>query len=155
MATPLFRQEALDHQRNRLFGEALIVWPVPLKWIMLGAVLAAAVFVAFSIWGDYTRKVHVTGFLAPTQGFVKVHAREVATVTERRVQEGQAVKKGEVLFVLSQDRGGLSGVGAGQVAATETRRRREALLQEKSRLLSIGRSQADQLQKRMMALSNE
>lgn len=49
MATPLFRQEALDHQRNRLFGEGLIVWPVPLKWIMLGAVLAAAVFVAFSM----------------------------------------------------------------------------------------------------------
>jgi len=151
----LFRPEAIEHQRNRLFGEALIVWPVPLKWIVFAAVLAAALFVAFAIWGDYTRKVHVTGFLAPTEGFVKVHTREVGTVTERRVQEGQAVKKGDVLFVLSLDRGGLSGLGAGQVAASETRRRREALLQEKSRLLSIGRSQTDQLQKRMLALSNE
>lgn len=155
MSTPLFRQEALDHQSNRLFGEALIIWPVSLKLITLGAVLAGAAFVAFSIWGEYTRKVHVTGFLAPTKGFVKVHAREVATILERRVEEGQLVKKGDILFVLSSDRGGMSGIGAGQVAVTETRRRREALLEEKSKLAAIGRSQTDQLRKRIAALSGE
>ncbi len=155
MTSPLFRQEALDHQRNRLFGEALVIWPVSLKLITLGAVLAGVAFIAFAIWGEYTRKVHVTGFLAPTKGFVKVHVREVATIAERRVEEGQSVKKGDILFVLSLDRGGMSGVGAGQVAVTETRRRREALLQEKSKLAAIGRSQADQLHKRIAALSDE
>lgn len=155
MTSPLFRQQALNHQSNRLFGEALVIWPVSLKLITIGAVVAGAAFIAFSIFGEYTRKVHVTGFLAPTKGFVKVHAREVATIVERRVEEGQLVKKGDILFVLTSDRGGTSGIGAGQVAVTETRRRREALLQEKSKLAAIGRSQTDQLHKRIAALTEE
>ena len=155
MSSPLFRPEALEHQRDRLFGEALIIWPVTLKVLAAGAVLTAAAFVSFGAWGEYTRKAHVTGYLVPSKGFVKVYAREVATITERRVKEGESVKKGDVLFLLSLDRGGVSGVGAGQVAVAETRRRQEALLQEQGKLADIGRSQVDQLQKRIAALSDE
>ena len=152
---PLFRQEALDHQRDRLFGQALIIWPLSLKLMGLSAALIGAAFVAFTIWGEYTRKVNVSGFLAPDKGFIKVYPREVATITQRRVQEGQFVKKADVLFVLSLDRGSTSGLGAAQVAITEIRRRREALLSEKSKLAAIGQSQTDQLQKRIFALNNE
>lgn len=155
MTSPLFRHEALEHQRDRLFGEALIIWPVTLKILAAGAVLTAAAFISFAAWGEYTRKAHVTGYLVPSKGFVKVYAREVATITERRVKEGEVIKKGDVLFLLSLDRGGISGVGAGQVAVAETRRRQEALLQEKGKLADIGRSQVDQLQKRIAALSDE
>lgn len=155
MTSPLFRHEALEHQRDRLFGEALVIWPVTLKVLALGAVLTAAAFIAFAILGEYTRKARVIGYLVPDKGFVKVYAREPATITERRVKEGDTVKKGDVLFILAPDRGGVTGVGAGQVAVTETRRRREALLQEKIKLAVIGRTQSQQLENRVAALFDE
>ena len=61
MTSPLFRKEALDYQRDRLFGEALIIWPIALKVLALGAVLTAAAFISLAAWGEYTRKAHVIG----------------------------------------------------------------------------------------------
>ncbi|MCA3001946.1 MAG: HlyD family efflux transporter periplasmic adaptor subunit [Rhodocyclaceae bacterium] len=155
MDSPLFRPESIEHQRERLFGEALVVWPVTFKIVLLCAVLTAVTFASFVTWGEYTRKARVSGYVVPSSGFVKVYAREVATITARRVSEGDKVKKGDVLFLLAMDRSGVSGVGAGQVAAVETGRRREALLQEKVKLAAIGRSQTDQIEKRIVALSDE
>jgi membrane fusion protein len=155
MPSPLFRKEALDHQRERLFGEALVIWPVALKILLVGALIAGASLVIFAIFGEYTRKARVTGFLVPSAGFVKVYAREVATLTERRVNEGDLVKKGDVLFVLSLDRSSALGLPTGQVAMDETRRRRDALQQEKLKLAAIGRSQTEQLEKRLASLGDE
>lgn len=123
--------------------------------LTLGAVVAAVAFVAFAVWGEYTRKSRMNGYLAPTHGFVKVYAQSVGTITERRVEEGQAVKKGDVLYVLSLDRGSGAGPQVGQVALNETRRRREALLQEKSKLAQIGRGQTEQLQSRIADLTDQ
>ena len=126
-----------------------------LRILTLGAVLAATAFIAFAVWGEYTRKVHVNGYLAPTQGFVKVYAQSVGTIAERRVTEGQTVKKGDVLYVLSLDRGSGTGLQAGLVALNETRRRREAVLQEKSKLAQIGHAQTAQLQSRISDLHDQ
>lgn len=155
MTLPLFRPQAIEHQRDKLFGEALIVWPVAFKILALGSTMIVAAFAVFVTLGEYTRKAHVLGYLVPTKGFVKVYARESATVLERRVKEGDLVKKGDVLFFLSLDRVGLSGLGAGQVAVSEIKRRHFSLLQEKIKLAAIGKSQTDQLQKRANALSTE
>jgi membrane fusion protein len=155
MPSPLYRPEALEHQRDRLFGDALIIWPVAFKVLALAAALVAIVFIVFVTWGEYTRKARAMGYLVPSSGFVKVYSRDAATIKERRVNEGDMIKKGDVLFVLSLDRSGSSGVGAGQIAAVETMRRREALLQEKEKLAAIGRSQTHQIEQRIAALSDE
>jgi membrane fusion protein len=155
MPSPLYRPEALEHQRDRLFGDALIIWPVAFKVLALAAALVAIVFIVFVTWGEYTRKARAMGYLVPSSGFVKVYSRDAATIKERRVNEGDMVKKGDVLFVLSLERSGGSGVGAGQIAAVETTRRREALLQEKEKLAAIGRSQTHQIEQRIAALSDE
>lgn len=123
--------------------------------LALGAVLACAAFLAFIIWGEYTRKTHVTGYLAPMNGFVKVYAQSPGTISERRVAEGDAVEKGAILYVLSLDRSGATGLLAGQVALSETRRRRDALLQETAKLAQIGRVQAEQLRTRIADLSDQ
>ncbi|MCA3034841.1 MAG: hemolysin D, partial [Rhodocyclaceae bacterium] len=104
MDSPLFRPESIEHQRERLFGEALVVWPVTFKIVLLCAVLTAVTFASFVTWGEYTRKARVSGYVVPSSGFVKVYAREVATITARRVSEGDKVKKGDVLFLLAMDR---------------------------------------------------
>ena len=52
------------------------------------AILVAALIVGFGFWGQYTRKEHVTGYLAPTQGLIKVFTPQAGTVLEKRVSEG-------------------------------------------------------------------
>lgn len=79
----------------------------------------------------------------------------MATLTERRVNEGDQVKKGDILFVLSLDRSGGTGLATGKLAADETRRRSEALQQERLKLTTIGRSQTEQLTKRIASLGDE
>ena len=64
MASPLFRREVLNHQRNRRVGEALVIRPISLKLSTVGAVLADAAFIGFLIYREYMCKVHVTGFMA-------------------------------------------------------------------------------------------
>jgi hypothetical protein len=52
MPSPLYRPEALEHQRDRLFGDALIIWPVAFKVLALAAALVAIVFIVFVTWGE-------------------------------------------------------------------------------------------------------
>jgi membrane fusion protein len=67
-------------------------------------VLLVACAVAVGSWlmlGEYTRKAHVRGLLVPDRGWIRLVSPQLATVTERRATQGQPVRAGEVLFVLS------------------------------------------------------
>lgn len=130
MKDGLFRVEAVEHQQTRWLGSILLMRPISFAgWTAL-AVTSACMIVALLFWGTYTKKARVSGFLQPDRGIVKVHAREVGTVLEKHVQEGQFVQRGEVLFVLSAER---------------------ASSQEPEVLASIGR----QLETRKASLQNE
>ncbi|MGE0672376.1 MAG: HlyD family secretion protein [Methylibium sp.] len=59
--------------------------------------------------GEYTRKARVAGVLVPDQGVIRLLPPEAATVLERHAQEGQTVRRGDALFVLSVDRSTASG----------------------------------------------
>ena len=73
-------------------------------------VLAVAALVALVlVEGRYTRKAHVSGFLVPDKGVLRLLPQQAGTVLERRVAEGQAVRQGDILFVLSTDRATLGG----------------------------------------------
>jgi hypothetical protein len=64
----LFRQEALDYQQQKLYGDILLIRPFSLaflSWLGTGlTALAAAVL----LWGEYTEKAHVTGVLRAASG---------------------------------------------------------------------------------------
>jgi membrane fusion protein len=101
---PLFRQAALAAQKNHWLGTILIIRPLSYGLLTLIAILFAAMVVAFMIWGTYTKRSAVVGQLMPETGLVKVYAPQFGIVVEKRVREGQAVKRDDVLFVLSSER---------------------------------------------------
>lgn len=100
---PLFRAEALEAQRSGLQGGVLIAAPLPLRLLVVASLLAAALIVAYGVWGEYTRKEAVSGFLAPSQGLIRIHAPRVGIVVERHVREGQTVAKGDALFTITNE----------------------------------------------------
>lgn len=85
-------------------GSVLMTQPLTLTMFTLWAILLAICCVAFAAWGTFTRKEHVTGRIALKQPVSKIYAPAVGTVLRKFVNEGEPVKKGQVLFLISTER---------------------------------------------------
>lgn len=127
----LFRPEAIEGQRQAWLGRIQLVRPLSLTVLTAFAVSAAVAVGAFLFVGDYTRKARVSGYLAPDLGLIRLMPQQAGTLIERHAAEGQQVRAGDALFVLSVDRSTLAGDSqAGVQRALDTR---ERSLQEASR----------------------
>ena len=60
--------------------------------------------ISFLMGGSYTKRSTVSGQLAPDIGVLKIYAPQPGTVLEKRVREGQLVKRGELLYLVSSER---------------------------------------------------
>jgi membrane fusion protein len=141
MRSSLFREEALQANRPSLYGEVMRVdSPGAWTFIALALVVAASVF-AFGFWGEFTRKAHVRGQLVPSMGHIKVHAIEPGIILERHVREGQSVRKGDVLFVLSLERNSQTASEANETAIAKLRERRASLAAELEQQGALGASE--------------
>ena len=72
MSNKLFRQEAIDAQRERFLGAASSARPVPLWVFTLLAAGAATLLLAIAVWGQYQRRERVEGFLDVDAGAARV-----------------------------------------------------------------------------------
>jgi len=84
--------------------------------------------VAYLWFGHYTSKARVPGVLVPDLGVIRLMPPESATVVELLAREGQSVKRGDVLFVLSVDRA--TGRGDAQAAVQRSLGDKERSLQD-------------------------
>jgi len=155
MKGALFRQEALDFHREQLLGNVVLVRPLAV-WLLTGAAIGIALTViGFACWGTYTRKAHVTGYLQPNKGVIKVYAPQAGTLIERQVTEGQPVKQGAVLCVVSSERSSREAPEAQASAMAQLRRRRTSLQDELAKQALIDRLQASTVQDRLRSLEAE
>jgi membrane fusion protein len=99
----LFRREAIEHRRQRLYGE--VVLAVPLTHWAVTATIAAAFFllVCFLVFGSFARKETVVGWVRPDRGVVRVQAQDDGVVESVHVVEGQDVDEGAPLIGLRLD----------------------------------------------------
>ncbi len=134
----LFRPEAVEAQTQQWLGRVQLVRPLSLGLVTAGVVLMLAALLAFVFVAQYTRKATVAGVLVPDLGLIRIVPTASGSVLERRVQEGQSVRAGDVLFVLALERPTLD-------AGTQAQVQRS--LEERARSL---RDSADQ-QQRLLA----
>ncbi|AKU21395.1 MULTISPECIES: HlyD family secretion protein [unclassified Massilia] len=105
MAThQIFRPVALNAQQTQWLGEVVLVRPLSFTVLSAAAALCAAAALLLLAFGSYTRSVAVLGQLVPDSGLLKLQVPQAGVVTEKRVREGQHVRAGEVLYVLSGER---------------------------------------------------
>jgi membrane fusion protein len=151
----LFRTEALDAQRTNWLGPVSLSQPLSFSVFAAIALLATLLLVAFFAFGSYTKRTTVTGQLLPAGGWSKVYPNQAGVVVEKRVTEGQAVREGDVLYVLSLERksdaapGGLASI-TGQVEA-----RRDSLRSELGKTRSIQQEQLTALTRKQAAYEAE
>lgn len=152
---PLFREQALVGQIPQSMGGIVLARLLSFTFLSLFAVLVSAGLCFFLAWSSYTQRSTVIGQLVPDSGLIKVHAQQPGIVVERRVAEGEEVKQGQVLYVVSSERqasavGSIQGSISGQVEQRQISLRAEV---EKAALLY--RQERDKLQHKIAALRAE
>jgi membrane fusion protein len=155
MANRLFRQEAIDAQREKLLGEVSLARPVPLWVFTAVAVAFATALVLFSVSGEYARRERVDGFLALDAGAARLLAPGAGTVIEILAREGEEVKAGQPLIRLSYERGTVSGVTSGELVQREISERIIGLEREQQQMRVLGAQQAEILRRKIDDLHRE
>ncbi len=151
----LFRQEAIDAQREKLLGEVSLARPVPLWVFTLLAIAFAAALVAFAFLGEYTRRERVEGFLALDAGAARILAPEIGTVADLMVKEGDEVAAGAPIARLSLERSTASGATPAELVQRELSQRATNLEAEKERVLQLAAQQQQQIRTRIADLRKE
>ncbi|SFD27576.1 HlyD family secretion protein [Collimonas sp. OK412] len=151
----LFREQALAAQQTKWLGDIVLVRPLSFTFLTAFAVVLAAIICAFLAWGSYTRHSTVSGQLIPDAGLIKVYAPQSGIVIEQHVKEGQQVKAGEVLYVLSSERQS-STLGATQAAiSSQVEQRQASLRDEMQKTRQLQQEERAGLNNKIAALGNE
>jgi membrane fusion protein len=104
MSQRLFRKEAINHQRERLWGDVILTQPLSMKLVTVAIALTLIALIAYLTLGSYTRKETVRGYLVPEAGLIQVSPAQSGTVTRLPVQSGDLVTKGDPLVEVETDR---------------------------------------------------
>lgn len=155
MPRQLFRQEAIDAQREKFLGEATIARPVPFWVFTLLAAGTAALLISVAIWGQYQRRERVEGYLALDTGAARVLIPDAGRVTDLLVKEGDEVTAGQELAKVSLERSTASGASTSEAVAAEIQSRRASLEKEQEQWRDLASQQIEQSRRRVKALQNE
>lgn len=131
---PLFRDEAVLHARVQQQGSVVLATPISYAVLSLLFAAIAACIVAFLWLGSFQRKVQVGGVLLPEAGVIRVVASQAGVVVERTARDGQAVKAGDPLFVLTSERASVTRGDAEKVISALLQGRRDSLLAERTQM---------------------
>ncbi len=127
------------------YGPIVLARPWPSSIFVLAAGLTTLSICSYLMLGSYTKRATVAGLLVPTQGTIRLLPAAPGIVTRKRVDEGQRVRQGELLFVLSDDRRAAGEPGQARLAeaqAASLAQRRESLLRAIGTLrLLLGQTQ--------------
>lgn len=59
----LFRKEVLEHKQHTWLGDILITRPKRFSYFVGLFVSITLVITAYLVWGEYTKKAHVSGYV--------------------------------------------------------------------------------------------
>lgn len=147
----LFRPEALQGRQQAWLGSIQLLQPLSLKLLSAAAIAAVLLTCTFLSLAEYTRKARVSGYLVPDRGVLRISATQTATVLQREVSEGQAVKQGDVLFVLALDSANQAEAGIAQNLTL----RQQSLQATSDQQRQLARTQRLALEQRRAGLQRE
>lgn len=114
----LFRPEAVHGQTEQHLGPVSVALSPKTRTLVYLFALLAVMAIAYLVWGSYTRRVTVSGFILPGSEVLRLYVPQAGTVTRRHVQEGALIRKGARLFTVSGERHGTLGPALDKIAAT-------------------------------------
>lgn len=130
---------------------------VPVSYRLIGslAFAIASALVAFLVLGSYTRHVTLPGQLTPAGGVIAVYPLQHGTIVAKRVSEGDAVARGDVLFVISGERRSASLGDTHALIGDRLAARRKSLAAQIGETRLLEQAERSALKKRAAALTAE
>ncbi len=150
---PLFRQEAIDHQKAKWAGSALLLRGYP-SWFVAGAcAFFFAILMIAVIFGSYTRRISVEGEVVTQPRAINIFSPQQGFIAKTLVQTGAEVTKGTPLYQLDVSRVARSG----NVTATATEAIDRQITQLEGIIAKLERNKYETQQniKRQIAQSEE
>jgi len=130
VSVTLFRQQAIDHQRLRIWGEVALA--LPASYALMTSFVAVSLVAAllFISTQTYARKEHAAGFLRPTGGIARIVPPRAGTITEVAVTEGQHVERDAPLLTVTDAVTSEHGENIDAAKCDELREQRDRLKQQ-------------------------
>jgi membrane fusion protein len=154
MNTSLFRAQVTQAQQASWLGGIHLAHNPRFSVIAAVALTLAGALLAFGAWGTVARKVRVPGILMPHTGTLELTSAMAGALLEQRVQEGEWVQQGQVLFVINTDKTSALG-STSALLASHLAQRRSTLLAERSTRLVQYQARETHLTHRIRSLSLE
>ncbi|MRV74356.1 HlyD family efflux transporter periplasmic adaptor subunit [Duganella sp. FT92W] len=133
----LYRQDALDARQISWIGDIVLARPVSFSTLTAMAVGAAVALVLFLCFGTYTKRSTVIGQLVPDNGLIKVYAAQPGIIERKAVEEGQQIRQGDVLYVISSERYGSGGSDVQASVSAQVHARLESLQAEEAKTRTL------------------
>ena len=154
MNTSLFRAQVTQAQQASWLGGIHLAHNPRFSVIAAVALTLAGALLAFGAWGTVARKVRVPGILMPHTGTLELTTAMAGALLEQRVQEGEWVQQGQVLFVINTDKTSAMG-STSTLLASHLAQRRSTLLAERSSRLVQHQARETHLTHRIRSLALE
>ena len=97
----LFRKEVITEKNNNWLGEALLIQPLSFYLITLALVAIVGVVITYLVCGEYTRKEHVSGYLVPDKGVIKIIPAQPGFFSKILVKNGDSVERGSPVAIVN------------------------------------------------------
>lgn len=100
----LFRQEAIDHQKAKWAGTALLITGYPAWIIACASALFFIILLLSIIFGNYTRRINVDGEIVTQPRAINIFSPQQGYVAKLLVKTGDEIAKGAPLYQLDVSR---------------------------------------------------
>jgi len=151
----LFRQQAIDEQRDRLYGDVIINQPISLSLLIISILLMVICIIIVLLYGNYARRETVKGYLVPDKGLIKIYAPLQGVLIKSHVQEGQKVKINDLLFTISTIKMNSDGGDHDLLLLSELEQQKSALTIKIEQEHLLNESRIKSVRKIILGIENE
>jgi membrane fusion protein len=144
----LFRQESLRARAMAWQGRPSLAVSVPATITSFASIALAAGIVALITFGSYARRVDLEGTVLPSAGLMAISSPSAGWIAALAVREGDAVKKGALLYTLDVDTATKDGSTQQHIINTQTAQR-EMLTHEIDRKTRMSEETQKQLRQKI------
>ncbi|QEM80687.1 HlyD family secretion protein [Halomonas binhaiensis] len=151
---PLFRPESFKSRQMSWLGQPAVLQNVSTGVVAIISIIIVISIILFLYFGNYTRRVAVSGVISPTEGLTRITSPNNGWISHQFVKEGDDVKRGEPLYEVSFDSS--TSLGNTQAAINQLlREQREEIQAEITRSEEISIKDKQALQNRSEGLEQE
>lgn len=151
----LFRPEVAGSGQLQWLGSVVVV-PGPGRTAgVVFAVVMALSLVAYLIFGEYTRRESVKGWVVPDRGLIRIFAPQAGVVSSVQVADGQEVKEGTVMLAVSAETQTQSLGATRQEIVRQLQARRASLANERQLRAQLQQKETANIEERLRALETD